>query len=238
MQPLHVDGRSRCWKPGGWGLGIYLHPPGRSLQGPLDPWTLPGLRDRQKWRALPPAQRSILDSRPRSQRPSGLAGHGGAPGRAHPKPLVSCNQRQRPWWRRQGSSQPPSWPGGPLAAWWWCFCAGPSHGEWDALERPGPPWDARSGAAGLHIVRMLVQPVRRPVGEDVRLLEAAPPAHVKSSYEDAPATPQVQPHDRARARASHLEPRPSSSPSETEITNVHPCLQALRLRGHLSHSTR
>ena len=83
-----------------------------------------------------------------------------------------------------------------------------------------------------------MQPVRRPVGEDVRLLEAAPPAPVKSSDEDASATPQVQPHDRARARASHLEPRPSSSPSETEITNVHPCLQALRLRGHLSHSTR
>ena len=65
------------------------------------------------------------------------------------------------------------------------------------LERPGPPWDRRSGAAGLHIVRMLLQPVGRPVGEDMRLLEAAPPAPVKSSDEDAPATPQVQPHDRA-----------------------------------------
>lgn len=86
---------------------------------------------------------------------------------------------------------------GPPATWCWCFCAGPSRGEWDALERPGPPWDPHSGAAGLHIMRMLVQPVGRPVGEDMRLLEAAPPAPVKPSDEDTPATPQVQPHDRA-----------------------------------------
>lgn len=50
---------------------------------------------------------------------------------------------------------------------------------------PGPPWDPRFGAAGHHIVRMLAQPVGRPVGEDMRLLEVAPPAPIKPSDEDA-----------------------------------------------------